>query len=209
MPNKPRIDVGDVVYHVHNRANGRQPLFESDEEYREFENILDEAKSDVVDMRILAYCLMPNHFHLILFPREDQDLTRFMRWVTATHAKRWRAHRQSTGEGHVYQGKFRSFPIESNDYFLTACRYVERNPLRAKLVDDALEWRWSSLWRREYGSKKQKKLLTEWPVDVSENYLTWVNDFVTPGEIEDVRTALKCGTPFGHAEWKKKFNSNE
>src|SRR5690349_16171191 len=115
-------------------------------------------------MRTLAYCVMPNHWHLVLWPRRDEDLSRFMAWVTLTHTQRWHAYRQSAGNGHVYQGRFKSFPVQADEHFLTVCRYVERNALRAKLVDRAEGWRWSSVGRREQGRALATVWLTDWPV---------------------------------------------
>jgi hypothetical protein len=88
-------------------------------------------------MRILAYCLMPNHWHFVLWPYDDGDLAAFMHRLTTTHVRRWHLHRHSVGAGHLYQGTFKSFPVQSDAHLLTVCRYVERNPVRARLVDRA------------------------------------------------------------------------
>ena len=113
MPRPRRAAEGGLVYHVLNRANARQTIFESDEDYAAFERVLAQA---VVrwDMRLLAYCLMPNHFHLLVWPRDDGDLSQFMRWLTVTHTQRWHPHHGTAGSGHVYQGRFKSFPVESD-----------------------------------------------------------------------------------------------
>ena len=121
-----------MIYHVLNRANGRLPLFETPADYEAFEKVLGEGH-DRFPMRILAYCLMPNHWHLVLWPRRDEELSRFMAWVTLTHTQRWHAHRQSAGAGHLYQGRFKSFPVQADEHFLSVCRYVERNALRAAM----------------------------------------------------------------------------
>uniref|UniRef100_UPI00196B28C2 transposase n=1 Tax=Aquisphaera insulae TaxID=2712864 RepID=UPI00196B28C2 len=86
-------------------------------------------------MRLLAYCLMPNHFHLLVWPREAGDLSDFMRWLTMTHTQRWHAYHRTVGTGHLYQGRYKSFPVQSVEHFLTVCHYVERNALRAGLVE--------------------------------------------------------------------------
>ena len=101
---------------------------------------------------------MPNHWHLVLWPRQDRDLSRFMGWLTLTHTQRWHAHRGTGGTGHVYQARFKSFPVQADEHFLTVCRYVERNALRAKLVKRAADWRWCSLWRRAHGDEEAKGL---------------------------------------------------
>ena len=117
-----------------------------------------------VPVRLLAYCVMPNHWHLVLWPRKDGDLSRFVGWLSLTHTQRWHAHRHSAGTGHVYQGRFKSFPVQEDDHLLTLCRYVERNALRSGLVRKAELWRWGSLWRRESGTEAQAAILSPWPI---------------------------------------------
>jgi len=158
-----RTATGGLVYHVLNRANGRMRIFHKPEDYDAFERIVEEA-AERVAMRVLAYCLMPNHWHLVLWPREDGDLSRFVGWASLTHTRRWHAHRRSEGTGHLYQGRFKSFLVESDEHLWTVCRYVERNALRAGLCQRAEQWRWSSLWRFVCGDEAARKLLSEWPV---------------------------------------------
>lgn len=142
-----RAATGGVVHHVLNRANARMQLFATPADYDAFERVLAEAHERMA-MRTLAYCMMPNHWHLVVWPREDGDLSHFMAWVTLTHTQRWHAHRHTAGSGHLFQGRFKSFPVQTDEHLLTVCRYVERNALRAGLVRRAEDWRWSSLWRR-------------------------------------------------------------
>src|SRR5438046_6919652 len=139
-----RAAEGGYVYHVLNRANARLSIFEDAGDYEAFENVLSQAVERTAT-RLLAYCVMPNHWHLIVWLRKEGELSRFVGWLTLTHTQRWHAHRHSTGSGHVYQGRFKSFPIQGDEHFLTACRYVERNALRANLVKRAEDWTWSSL----------------------------------------------------------------
>ena len=134
------------VYHVLNRANARMTIFEKDEDDEAFERVLAEAV-ERTKTRLLAYCLMPNHWHLMVWPQADGELSAFVGWLTLTHTQRWHAHRHSAGTGHVYQGRFKSFPVQEDEHFYTVCRYVERNALRANLVSQAEQWRWSSLSR--------------------------------------------------------------
>ena len=145
-----------MIYHVWNRANGRQGIFEKVEDYEAFDRVL-MAAHERVSMRTVAYCVMPNHWHLVLWPRRDGDLSRFMGWLTLTHTQRWHAHHQTAGTGHLYQGRFKSFPVQNDDHMLTVCRYVERNPLRAGPVVRAETWRWSSLWRRSEGADQARE----------------------------------------------------
>jgi len=132
MPRTARHAPGGLVYHVLNRANGRLRLFKKDEDFLAFEQVLLLAHKKV-PIRILDWCLMGNHWHLVLWPEEDGELTAFMRWLTLTHAQRWKHAHDAVGHGHLYQGRFKSFPIEQDEHLLTVLRYVDRNAVRAKL----------------------------------------------------------------------------
>ena len=200
MPRQARISVADVVYHVINRSNGRVPIFYTDKDYKHFESLLQEAK-DLTDMRILSYCIMPNHWHLVLYPRTDTNLTEFMGWLTSTHVRQYRTRTNTIGYGHLYQDRYKSFPAEANEYCQTLIRYVEQNPLRAKLVTKAEEWQWSSLWRREKGNEKAKKLLSSLPIDLPSNYLDSVNKVFKNDELETLRNAVNKARPFGRDGW--------
>lgn len=200
MPRQARVSVADVVYHVINRANGRLPIFNTEKEYQHFESLLQEAK-DLTDMRILAYCIMPNHWHLVLQPRTNTNLPEFMSWLTSTHVRQYRTKTNTIGYGHLYQDRYKSFPAESNEYCQTLIRYVEQNPLRAKLVTNAKDWKWSSLWRREKGSIKERQLLSSLPIDLPDNYLISVNDILKQETLDALRTAVNKGKPFGKDVW--------
>ena len=200
MPRRPRVATGGLAYHVLNRRVGRLPLFEKPADYAAFERILREA-SERTRLRIAAYCLMPNHWHLLLWPREDGELSEVLRWITVTHTQRWHAHRHTAGTGPVYQGRFKSFPVQTDDHFLTVARYVERNALRAKLVAQAEEWPWSSLWRRMQGDPRLTTWLSEWPVAPARTWGAWVQQPETAAELAALRTSVQRGRPFGSAAW--------
>ncbi len=194
-----RAAAGGIIYHVLNRANGRQVMFETPQDYQLWENVLLEAREHI-PVRILAYCVMPNHWHLVLWPRRDGDLSRFMAWLTLTHTQRWHAQHQSVGTGHLYQGRFKSFPVQTDEHFLTVCRYVERNALRAKLVKQAENWQWSSLWCRTQGGK-QSQWLTDWPVSRPRQWVKLTNEPQTEEELEAVRQCVQRGRPLGKEPW--------
>jgi putative transposase len=204
MPRQARVSVADVVYHVINRANGRAQIFHSDRDYRHFESLLEEAK-DLTDIRILAYCIMPNHWHLVLYPRTDTNLAEFMGWLTSTHVRQYRTLTKTIGHGHLYQDRYKSFPAQSNEYCQTLIRYVEQNPLRAKLVTKAEDWRWSSLWRRENGTEKQQQLLSSLPIDLPDNYLHSVNEILKEDNLTVLRNSVNKGAPFGKDVWVDKM----
>jgi len=191
---------GGLVYHVLNRANARSTIFSKDQDYEAFEQVLEEAVART-RTRLLAYCVMPNHWHLVVWPREDGELSRFVGWLTLTHTQRWHAHRHSTGSGHLYQGRFKSFPIEEDDHFLTVCRYVERNARRANLVEDAAAWRWSSLHRWLRGPAPARELLSAWPLRRSADWLAHVNAPQTEAELAALRRSIQRGSPFGSDTW--------
>jgi putative transposase len=195
-----RAAAGGLVYHVLIRANGRLPLFEKDGDYQAFERVLAEARG-YCDVLLLAYCVMPNHWHLVVRPRGDGDLSRFIGWLTLTHTQRWHAHYHAVGLGHLYQGRFKSFPVQEDDHLLTVCRYVERNPLRAGLVRRAEDWRWGSLWRRQAGGAEGRQLLAEWPVPRRRGWLRWVNAAQTSAEEEALKRCIRRGMPFGIEGW--------
>jgi putative transposase len=157
-------------------------------------------------MPILAYCVMPNHWHLVLRPKRDGDLSRFVGWLTLTHTQRWHAHHHDAGTGHLYQGRFKSFPVEEDDHLLVLCRYVERNARRAGLVRRAEQWRWGSLWRRESGDEAARSLLSDWPVARPRNWLTWVNEPQTSAELADLCQSVSRGRPFGGEAWMAKVS---
>jgi putative transposase len=200
MGRTTRVAAGGFAYHVLNRANARMTIFDKAKDYEAFEQILADAV-DRVKMRLLAYCVMPNHWHLVVWPREDGDLSAFVGWLTLTHTQRWHAHRHSVGSGHVYQGRFKSFLVESDEYLWTVCRYVERNALRAGLCERAEQWRWSSLWRREFGDAQSREMLSPWPIDLPKDWLRRVNRAESRRDLEVVRRCVNRGQPFGQEDW--------
>lgn len=204
MGRPARTAVGGMVYHVLNRANARIQIFDKPEDYEAFERILRQAVARV-KMRLLAYCVLPNHWHLVVWPRGDGDLSRFVGWLSLTHTQRWHAHRHSVGSGHVYQGRFKSFLVESDEHLWTACRYVERNALRARLCRRAEEWRWSSLWRWACGGREDQDLVSTWPIDRPPDWLRRVNRAESVGDLAALRRSANRGQPFGSADWVERM----
>ncbi len=125
MPRPPRADEAGGLYHALNRGNARARIFRKEADYEAFERILAEGL-ERYEVQLYCFQLMPSHWHLVLRPNRDGEMSRFLRWITATHTMRYHAHYHTSGEGHVYQGRFKSFPIQDDGHFLAACRYVER-----------------------------------------------------------------------------------
>lgn len=191
---------GGLAYHVLNRANGKIRIFRKDEDYRAFEAALAEAH-ERTPIRILDWCLMPNHFHLVLWPERDGQLTAFMRWLTLTHAQRWKHAHGAVGHGHLYQDRFKSFPIQADDHLLNVLRYVERNPVRANLAPRAEAWPWGSCHVRQDRAHALRPLLADWPVRRPRDWLAWVNAPQTPAEEAAMKAHIARGRPLGDAAW--------
>lgn len=193
-----------MVFHVLNRGVARMQLFEKHGDYQAFEAVLRETHEQT-PMRICAYCLMPTHWHLLLWPEHDGDLAAFMQRLTITHVRRWQEHRGFAGLGHVYQGRYKSFPVEHDEHFLAVARYVERNALRANLVVRAEKWRWSSLWRRYHGSAEERAVLSAWPIERPTQWLRFVNNVETEQELSALHQSVQRGRPFGTAKWQQRI----
>jgi putative transposase len=200
MPRPKRADEANGIYHALNRANARGEIFKKPEDYDAFERILGEGLQRY-PCRILSYQLMPNHWHFVLQPAEDGAMSNFLRWVTLTHTQRYHAHYGTSGEGHVYQGRFKSFPIQDDDHFWVVARYVERNALRANFVSRAEDWKWGSLHRWLQHPEADPKLLSPWPLSRLPNWISRVNEPLTESEIKAVRWSVKKGSPFGEETW--------
>ena len=196
MPRHPRSSQGGYCYHVLNRGNARKTVFFKDGDYVAFIKLLKEA-GERTPMRLLAYCLMPNHFHLVLWPHSDGDLSDYMGWLMTAHVRRYHQHYHSGG--HIWQGRFRDFPIQEDDHLLTVLRYVERNALRANLVERAEHGRWSSVGPVWEGAPS----LAPGPVRRPTDWLTFVNEPQTDKEVECLRECTRRRRPFGAVSWQK------
>jgi len=198
MPHRRLPGSTGLVFHVINRGIRRNRLFDRPDDYDEFLDLMRQAH-DRVPIRILSYCLMPNHFHLALWPTADGEMSKFMGWLTLTHSKRWHVRHETTGLGSVYQGRFKALPVQTETYFFRLCRYIERNPLRAELVIQAEDWRWSSLHQR---CRNRNPLpLSEWPLLPPPDWLDIVNGRDGEGDLRQMRAAIRRGRPLGDEAW--------
>lgn len=206
MARRPRIAPAGWVYHVLNRSAGRIRLFRSDADFQAFERILIEAHAKF-PVRLYAWCIMSNHWHFVVEPTAEGQLTGFFRWVAHTHAMRWRVAHKAVGLGPLYQGRFKSFPIQQDGHFLTACRYVERNALSANLVDRAEDYRWGSLWARRQGAEGVQRLLADWPVDRPSGWVRVVNRPMGEDDVAQMETSIQRGRPLGTPQWVRQSAS--
>ena len=204
MPRTARVAPGGMVFHVLNRGVARMQLFEKATDYQAFEQVLQDTL-DQSPMRICAYAVMPNLWHLLLWPECDGELAAFMQRLTITLCVAGKNTGAMRDLGHVYQGRYKSFPVESDEHFWVVARYVERNALRANLVLRAEEWRWSSLWQRCHPPGAERSLLAAWPIDMPANWLERVNQTDDAQELEALRRSVQRGRPFGQPEWQQEI----
>jgi len=215
MPRTRRLTPGGLIYHVLNRANARLKIFSGRTDYEEFVQAMHESLQHV-PIRVLSWCLMPDHWHLVLWPRREGELSEFMRRLSVTHTRRWHARRRSSGSGHLYQGRYRSFPVEPDAHLVEVCKYVEGNPARAGAVKKAMDWPWSSVHERNGKPKRDGKslgvatggterpALSDWPIETPRGWAARVDAAIGAAELAALRKSVQRGTPFGSLEWQEK-----
>jgi putative transposase len=186
-----------------NRSVGKMHLLEGDADFEAFQRVLIEAHQRH-PIRILAYCILSNHWHFVVWPEADGEVTAFFRWLAHTHAMRWRVARRTVGYGHLYQGRFKSFPVQSDEHLLTVLRYVERNALAAGLVERAEDWRWCSLSARRRGDQALKAILAPWPVERPRAWTARVNAPLSARELGRLRVSVERGRPYGDDPWTER-----
>ena len=191
--------MGGYCYHALNRGNGRARVFHDADDYHSFVRLLQKACARV-PMRLVGYCLMPNHFHLVLWPLGDNDLGHWMQWLLTAQVHGYR--KRYRGSGHVWQGRFKAFPIEQDEHLRIVLRYVERNPLRAGLVARAEEWVWSSL--REWLQPPLLPWLDPGPVARHAEWLDYVAMPHTESELAALRRSVERGSPYGSMAWMER-----
>jgi putative transposase len=204
MPRRNRVDQAGGIYHALNRGNARQTIFHKDGDFEAFERTLAEGL-DRYPVQLYSFCLMPNHWHLVISPQQDGMMGRMLRWVTATHTQRYHAHYHTAGDGHLYQSRFKSFPIQDDAHFLVVCRYVERNALRASLVKRAENWQFGSLWRWLQRPEPEPHLLSPWPLRRSADWVSRVNEALSEKERSAIRESVNRERPFGDEQWTERI----
>jgi len=201
MGRPKRITIGGYFYHVLNRANGRLRIFKKDADFAAFEQILSEGMERFA-MRMCGYCLMGNHWHLLLWPQHDDDLSTFMRWITLTHVQRFHAAHDTVGIGHLYQGRYKSFPVQGSTHYLTVMRYIEANPIRAQIVQDAADWPWSSYALRQ--GRPSVLNLSRGPVELPADWTQWVHRDIDEKSLQTLHNSINRSCPLGEPEWMLK-----
>jgi putative transposase len=196
MPRPPRHTFANECYHVLNRANRKAAVFHEPSDYLAFMHLIAKAQLRL-EIPLLATCLMPNHVHLVVRPKGDGDIARWMQWLFTTHASHYHGKHGTTG--HVWQGRYKHFPVQSDHHLLTLIRYVERNALRANLVKRAEEWRWGSLYWRMQAQGPLRLAVSPTPLPIA--WTEFVNQPQTAAELEAIRTSVNRQRPFGDQGW--------
>ena len=199
MPRRPRVVTEDLVFHVYNRAVQSATLFQQPADYDLFLRVLRDAL-ERVPVRLLAYVLMPTHWHLVLWPGRGHVLADLMKWATGTHVQWYRMTTGTRGRGALYQGRYKSIPVDTDAYFYNLIRYVERNPLRKCLVKTVDGWRWSSRWP---SPGPDHPPLSEWPVPRPGDWDARLRETEEGAQLEEIRTAIRRTLPYGRPTWQK------
>ena len=201
MPRRLRVSAGGYAYHVLNRGVGKMRLFAKERDFEAFEEVMAQAK-EWLPMRVLRGALC-RRIGISCFGRVRMATCRSSCvGLTVTHTQRWHAAHRTAGTGPLYQGRFKSFPIQEDDHLLTVLRYVERNPLRANMVEKADEWRWSSLWHRAH--RNRAGLVDAGPVVLPRRWRQHVQAAQTEAELAALRHSVVRGSPFGDAQWQQR-----
>jgi len=182
VPRRTVPVVAGLVYHVTNRTGPGRTLFDSRSAYQAFIELMAEALA-IRPVRLLAFCIMPTHWHLVIWPETDDDVERFVAWLSLTHARRFNRYRNTSGP--VYPQRFEAIPIESGTALYRAIRYVERNPCAAGLASRASAWPWSS------AAQHSRIRLAEWPVPRPADWEDYVEIEIESPELTEIRRCLK------------------
>jgi putative transposase len=200
MPRRSRAGTVGFVFHVINRAVEGLTLCSNATEYRAFLAVL-AATQRRIPMHVLAFAVMPNHWHLVLQPPAPEALAAFMKWLTGTHAQQWRASMGTRGRGAVYQSRYKAIAVQNDGHFVQLCRYVERNPLRARLVSRAESWPWSSA--AAHPDSGERPALSPWPTPRPADWLDRLNAPEPKAALNAIRDSIRFGRHFGTPSWRQ------
>ena len=200
MPRIARGLADNHIYHILNRGNNKQKIFSKYQDYEAFAVLIQEAKK-LYPVKLFAYCLMPNHFHMIAMPILAEYLSKWMQWLMTSHVRRYNRHHNTVG--HVWQGRFKSFIIQDNEYLINAIRYVEANPVRAGLVDKASNWPWSS--HKEITGERNQRLIDSPPIELPTNWKEYVNAPIAEKTLQEIHKSIERRSPYGTLEWQSRI----
>lgn len=197
MPRIRRSLVDSAIYHVINRGNSKQEIFHKDMDYEIFIDLIRKTKLKY-KIQIFAYCLMPNHFHILL---KSEELSKYMHLLMSSHVRKYHKHYGTSG--HIWQGRYKSFIVQSDEHLLVISRYIEGNPVRGGLVKSAKDWKWSSHLDRL--GERSNILINELPIKLPVNWTEYVDTPLTGKELEKINQSVNRQSPYGELEWVNKL----
>ncbi len=200
MPRRPRHTLSGVAFHVMNRAVRGTNLIENHSDFEALARILREVLHQS-NVEILSYQVMRNHWHFVMICKRIADLSTLMHRFQGRHANNWAGAHRARGRGYVYQGRFRSVPVQTSHSLFRVCRYVERNALRQNLVAKAEDWEWGSLHAR--CNDYYPIPLAQWPIPPPPDWIEVVNTPQTDSELADLRNCVHRDQPIGDEDWVK------
>ena len=203
MGRPPRNSHGGYVYHVVGRGLKSKPMFRCEEDYLDFDLALAQA-IERFEPRLLAYCVLPKHWHLVLTPRRDGDLSKFMAWLTTTHSARWHTKPRRSGTGGLYERRFRSFPVQDDAPLMDILHFVESHPLRAGLASSIQDWQWSSAARRNQPPTESVPQLSLPPLPFPADWKERLSLAVPSAMLDKIELCIQRGRPYGEPFWVEK-----
>ncbi len=200
MPRIARALADNQIYHIVNRGNRRESVFHDTYDFEKFLGLLRDSK-EKYGLRIFAYCLMPNHFHLVVCATKGDGLSAAMHWICSSYVRYY--NKRYSVSGHLWQGRYKSFVVQQDSYLLTLLKYVEANPLRAGIVDDATIYKYGSAYERVYQPKIP--LLDAPAIELPDDWRVFVNIQEKDADLHSIRNALNRQSPLGEQEWALKI----
>ena len=200
MPRRLRHSLQGTAFHVMNRAVRRTTLFNLHADYRAFLTLV-QTTLGRFKIRVIAYCVMPNHWHFVVLCDRIEDISNWLHHTTTAHGIRWNLAHGTRGSGAVYQSRFTAVPIQTETSLYRVCRYVERNALRKNLVRSAEDWEWGSL--HAHCQNCYAIPLHRWPILRPQNWIEIVNQPENQAELDALRETIRRNQPIGEPSWQK------
>lgn len=209
MARRPRLFVADIPYHITQRGNNRSPIFFSEEDYSFFLEVLKEAKAKHPSF-IYGYCFMTNHLHLLIQPKEKENISLLMKFLGAKYVRYINKIYKRTGT--LWEGRFKCSLIDGELYFLTCLQYIEMNPVRAGIVNSPELYRWSSYRFRAFGEKSSVLDFDPWYNSLGSNaeekqlsYRRFFQNSIPKSAYQLIREMTNKGGIVGRSSFKEQI----
>lgn len=188
MPRIARGLAGGEIYHIINRGNRRQTVFHNAQDYEKFVELMEDAKK-IADVKLYSFVLMPNHFHFVVEPNEAEDLSRYMQWLLTSYVRYYNKTYKTSG--HLWQGRYKSFIVQRDNYLLNLLNYVEENPQRANLK----QWKYVST------NSEINHFVDALPVELPENWEEFKKEILNTEDKEKIDNSIQRQSPYGEDVW--------